>query len=133
MTLAALFIVSNLLMPGDDEDKNQIGGLRWFAAYETLRLRKEIGAMVLLNPTAYHDNWRIINNPSAAIGYWGRWLDVFGQAGSDLANLELGRYKRDYGLAEEGDTKLFHAFRKVALGTMYQDIDLEEQVKNLTR
>jgi hypothetical protein len=28
MTLAALFIVSNLLMPGDDEDKNQIGGLR---------------------------------------------------------------------------------------------------------
>jgi hypothetical protein len=130
-TILLLSLTLMMLAPGDDEDKDEISSARYFALYQLLRLRKELGALAPTY-TIIGDNWKLLNSPSALKGFIDRALK-FGIQLSD----PFAVYDRNYGIAEKGDSKLWIKFRKL-FGTLSLPFVLEntnprESYENLTR
>jgi hypothetical protein len=126
---ALLGLLVAVLAIGDDEDEEDISTFRYLALYQLTRLRKEMGGLMPdpFTLSMINDNWKLLKSPSAFNGTVDRLLRFIAQIRDPFAV-----YKRDEGVFEKGDSKLYAKFLKL-FGNITNATDLNEMLDNLNR
>ncbi len=114
-TMVLLFVAMLGLTDDDDEEKEGRSYLSALTLYEAKRLQSDL--MFYTPGFGLKDQWRVLKSPTALYGTVEKTASVLGQAlYYNYKEGEFGfteEYKRDSGLNQKGDSKLWAKMKKV--------------------